>query len=176
MSVTLLLIPVALAAAAVAGTTGAAGALSMLGGEQAASHGGPGGRAGESDGARPVTVQTRMKDRGLLADALRTLGASELSDTGDEVAAVVGGLAVRLSRTPEEIWQLHLERVDGHELSTAEATSFAQSLDVAYAAEVQRAVAARIRERADAAGFELTSETRDEDDTLTMVLTVKDYA
>ena len=41
---------------------------------------------------------------------------------------------------------------------------------------MQQTVASRIRERAASAGFELVSETRDDDDTVTMVLDVKDYA
>ena len=61
-------------------------------------------------------------------------------------------------------------------LGTAEATALIQRLDAAYALRVQHAVAERIRTRADTAGFELVSETRDEDDTVTMVLNVKDYA
>ena len=41
---------------------------------------------------------------------------------------------------------------------------------------LRRAAATAERSRADTAGFELVSETRDEDDTVTMVLNVKDYA
>lgn len=175
MSVTLLLIPAALAAATVAGTAGTAGVLSMLGGERA------GGEIEREDevataAPRPVEVRTRMKDPTLLADALRALGATGVESVEGDILAEVDGIALRLSRTPDEVWQIHAERVDGFELAEADAVALAERLDAAYAAEVQRAVAARIRARADAAGFELSSETRDDDDTLTMVLTVKEYA
>lgn len=177
MSVTMLLVPAALAAATVAGTAGTAGVLSMLGGERARGEIDRDREVGDATAApRPVEVRTRMKDPTLLADALRALGATGVESVEGDILAEVDGIALRLSRTPDEVWQIHAERVDGSELAEADAVALAERLDAAYAAEVQRAVAARIRARADAAGFELSSETRDDDDTLTMVLTVKDYA
>lgn len=173
MSVTLLLIPVALAAATVAGTSGVAGVVSMLVDENASTER---GETADVDAPRPIAVQTRMKDEGLLMAALHQMGARGLVAAGGEIAAEIDGLALRLVRTPDQIWQLHVERVDGHEIASPDAVAVAERLDASYAGQVQRAVAERIRTRADAAGFELTSETRDEDDTLTMVLTVKDYA
>jgi hypothetical protein len=56
------------------------------------------------------------------------------------------------------------------------ASDLVARLDGAYAARVQSAVAARIRAQADSAGFELVSETRDEDATVTMVLNVRQDA
>ena len=72
--------------------------------------------------------------------------------------------------------QLYGQRADGRELAEAEAAELVSRLDAAYALRVQQTVAARIRERAASAGFELVSESRDDDDTVTMVLDVKDYA
>jgi hypothetical protein len=96
--------------------------------------------------------------------------------TATGISAELDGLAIAMTRTPESIWAAHLERLDGHELAESEATGLVQRLDSAYALRVQQVVAERIRSRADTAGFELVSETRDDDDTLTMVLNVKDYA
>lgn len=174
MSVSLLLIPAALAAAAAVGVTGVAGAVSMTAGDNADA-----GTGGSGEGTReavPVAVQTRMKDPELLARALADIGASRVESRGDVVAAAVDDVEIEMSRTEDDVWAAHLRLADGRELAASEAAALIARLDVAYAARVQRAVAERIRARADAAGFELVSETRDDDDTVTMVLNVKDYA
>ncbi|MDJ1114011.1 hypothetical protein [Microbacterium dauci] len=167
MSISLILIPAALAAAAAVSATGIAGAVSVGRGDRA---------DGDGGGAVPVAVQTRMKDEGLLAAALADLGASTVSSVGGTLRATVDGVEIEMARNDDGIWAAHLERVDGHELTEAEAASVIERLDAAYATHVQRAVAERIRARADTAGFELVSETRDDEDTLTMVLNVKDHA
>jgi hypothetical protein len=170
MSVSLILIPAAIAAVTAISATGVGGILSLGGRSEAKESSDVG------DAARPVAVQTRMKDPELLGDALRDIGAPNVSVTGDGISAELDELTITMTRTPEGIWAAHLERLDGHELAASDATALVQRLDAAYALRVQQAVAERIRSRADTAGFELVSETRDEDDTLTMVLNVKDYA
>lgn len=170
MSVSLILIPAAIAAVTAISATGVGGILSLGGRSEAKESSDVG------DAARPVAVQTRMKDPELLGDALRDIGALNVSVTGDGISAELDELTIAMTRTPEGIWAAHLERLDGHELAASDATALVQRLDAAYALRVQQAVAERIRSRADTAGFELVSETRDEDDTLTMVLNVKDYA
>lgn len=170
MSVSLILIPAAIAAVTAISATGVGGILSLGGRAEAEESSDVG------DAARPVAVQTRMKDPELLGDALRDIGALNVSVTGDGITAELDELTIAMTRTPEGIWAAHLERLDGHELAASDATALVQRLDAAYALRVQQAVAERIRSRADTAGFELVSETRDEDDTLTMVLNVKDYA
>jgi hypothetical protein len=174
MSVSLILIPAALAAAAVIGASGTAGILSL----SAAEHQGADGRASQPDasGPRPVAVRTRMKDPDLLRDALAALGASEVRVDGRAIDALVDGHEITLSPTPEGVWAAHIARVDGLEVSDAAAADLIERLDAAYAREVQRAVAERIRSRADGAGFELVSETREDDETLTMVLNVRGQA
>lgn len=179
MSVTLLLIPAALAAVTAAGATGLGGVLSIaMGGDESAVE--PEARDVPDVEERPapatVVVRTRMKDAGLLAAALESIGATGIRAGAEQIDATVDDVELRLTRTPEEIWQIHAERSTGADLTVAEAGELVERLDSAYAAQVQQAVAARIRGRASEAGFELVSETRDEDDTVTMVLTVKDYA
>jgi len=167
MSISLLLIPAALAAAAAAGTAGVAGAVGMVAG---AREDGDGGRP------TPVAVRTRMKDPDLLAAALADLGATSVAWQDGALTGVVDGLEIEMARTEDGVWGAHLRRVDGHEVAEAEAAGLIGRLDAAYAVHVQRAVAERIRSRADSAGFELVSETRDDADTVTMVLAVKDHA
>lgn len=174
MSVSLILVPAALAVAGLAGGAGVFGAMSQR------------DEASESAAApRPstvpvapvpssVTVQTRMKDADLLSAALRDLGAAQVDRTGDELTAVVDDLELRMTRDAEGIWAAFITGADGREANRAEAESLVQRMDSAYAHQVQQAVAERIRSRADSAGFELVSESRQDDDSVTMVLSVRD--
>lgn len=161
MSVTIALLPLALAAASAAIGGGMMTAATVVGGTDAA----------------PSTLQvhTRMKDLGLLDRALRDIDATEVDTaSGERVTAVVDGVTLALTRDDEGIWQARLSGggLDDDALRRRGMDLLAR-LDTAYAARVQEAVADRIRARADAAGMDLTSETR-HDDTVTMVLTVRD--
>jgi hypothetical protein len=175
MSVSLILVPAALAAVTAVSAAGGAGILSLVGTQTTDEE--PHTAVEESGGgAQPIQVQTRMKDPDLLGDALRDLGATEVTVGADEISAVVDDLELSMTRTPDGVWAAHFQRLDGHELAESVAADVVARLDAAYALRVQQAVAARIRDRADVAGFELVSETRDDEDTVTMVLTVKEYA
>ncbi|MBD3941176.1 hypothetical protein IF188_05620 [Microbacterium sp. NEAU-LLC] len=174
MSVSLILIPAALAAATAISAAGGIGALTQLGG--AHEHDETPDAATADSGPRPIEVRTRMKDPDLLGDALRDLGATHVTQAADDVTAVIDGIELRMTRSEDGVWAAHFEREDGLELDEATAAGIVARLDAAYALRVQQTVAARIRERAESAGFELVSETRDDDDTVTMVLDVKDYA
>jgi hypothetical protein len=167
MSVSIILIPAAIAAiasmaaggAATAGIgAGIAGAIkSMSGGGQ----------------TEVLQVRTRMKDRGLLAQALEDLGAVDV-EVGDEVAATVDGVRLLMQPSPEGIWAANFTAEKGEpEVTTEIATRLAERLDAAYAARVQTAVAERIREKATDAGLELVSETVDDDQSVTMTLNVR---
>ena len=174
MSVTLILIPAALAAATAISAAGGIGAITQLG------HGSETDEVGAVEaaesGPRPIEVRTRMKDPDLLGDALRDIGAAEVTLSGDELTAEIDGVELSMTRSEDGVWAAHFQRADGRELAEAEAAELVSRLDAAYALRVQQTVAARIRERAASAGFELVSESRDDDDTVTMVLDVKDYA
>jgi hypothetical protein len=126
--------------------------------------------------ASPVRVRTRMKDVGLLGQALASLGAAEVTTADGEVRGTVDDAVVALRLTDQGVWEAHVAGAHGQQVGEADAVALVEALDGAYAAMVQRAVAQKIRERADGAGFELTSEHVGRDDTLTMVLTVKEQA
>jgi len=175
MSVSLILIPAALAAVTAITAAGGVGALSQLG-STTDSDTGAGVRAADASGPRPVSVRTRMKDPDLLADALRDLGATDVVREADDLTALIDGAELAMTRSPEGVWAAHFRRADGREMDETDAAALVERLDAAYALRVQQTVAARIRDRAASAGFELVSESRDEDDTVTMVLDVKDYA
>jgi hypothetical protein len=165
MSVTLILLPVALAAASAAGGIGALGALfAAKGGNESGNDSGP---AGE------VRVRTRMKDSTLLADALTNLGASAIDVSRTRVTAELDDVSLTMTLTDDGVWEAHVEGRDGHEVTLLSATELLQRLDGEYAGMVQRAVAEKIRARAESSGFDLVSETREADDTVTMVLNVR---
>lgn len=168
MSVSIILIPAAIAAIAsmAAGGAATAGVGAGIAGAIRSMSGG---------GGQPevLQVRTRMKDRALLAQALEDLGAVDV-EVGDEVAATVDGVKLLMQASPEGIWAANFTAVKGApEVTTEVATKLAERLDAAYAARVQTAVAERIRERATDAGLELVSETVDDDQAVTMTLNVR---
>jgi hypothetical protein len=173
MSVTLILIPAALAAATAISAAGGIGALTQLGRDEKAEET---GAAAALSGPRPIEVRTRMKDPDLLGAALGDIGATRVSLEDGELTAVIDGVELTMTRSEDGVWAAHFVREDGRELAQTDAAALVAQLDTAYALRVQQTVAARIRERAASAGFELVSESRDDDDTVTMVLDVKDYA
>ncbi|GHD43992.1 hypothetical protein D9V29_03760 [Mycetocola manganoxydans] len=161
MSVTLVLLPIALAAAAAAGGVGAIGAATMA-------------KSDTSSAPAPsLRVRTRMKDSTLLARALTNLGASDITVSATRVTAEVDGVLLTMTLTDDDVWEAHVESTDGHTVTEATAADLLQRLDGEYAAMVQQAVAEKIRSRADSSGFDLVSETREADDTVTMVLNVR---
>jgi hypothetical protein len=168
MSVSIILIPAAIAALAsmAAGGAGAAGVGVGIAGAIRSITGG-------ANEPTTMEVRTRMKDRGLLSEALEDLGAVDV-EVGDQVAATIDGINLVMQSTPEGVWAATFTAKDGKtDVTTAQATKLAERLDAAYAARVQTAVAARIREKAGDAGLDLVSETVQEDDSLTLVLNVR---
>lgn len=176
MSVSLLLIPGALAIAGAVGGVGALGFNAQLRagrlpenteGAEVVDRA-PSDAAGHPAAPMPVQVRTRMKDATLLAAALKDLGAKELSVTPTEVSAQLGGQSLTMELDSDGIWEAHIAGA-----TEAEAAGIIASLDSAYALRVQQTIAERIRQRAGDAGFSLLSETREEDRSLTMVLEVR---
>lgn len=160
MSVTLILLPIALAAAAAAGGVGALGAAVTARSDTEAG----------ADPAPQIRVRTRMKDNTLLADALANLGATAIDVSRSRVTAEVDGVFLTMTLSDDGVWEAHVE---GDDVTVVSASALLQRLDGAYAAMVQQAVAEKIRLRAESSGFDLVSETRDADDTVTMVLNVR---
>lgn len=168
MSVSLILVPAALAVAGIVGGIGVAGVQSQTDAGQRDAAPSPRGAA------TPLRVQTRMKDADLLASALRDLGAETVQTVDGELTAIIGDLSLRMTRDEDGIWTAHVAGSDGHDADVTDATALIERMDAAYARRVQQAVAARIRARADDAGFELVSESREQDDSVTMVLSVRE--
>ncbi len=160
MSVSLLLIPAAIAAAMGGLGLGAAGAV------------GASLQGGTASTTGAMEVGTRMRDLGLLAAAVEDLGGTVGVREESLLEAVVADLSLRMTRGEDGIWAAHLA-AEGRELSVEEANAFVLALDTAYAARVQRAVVERIRSRAPEAGLALVSEQRGQDDSVTRVLEVQ---
>ncbi|MEJ1086895.1 hypothetical protein WDU99_01035 [Microbacterium sp. Mu-80] len=175
MSVSLLLIPAALAVAGVVGGIGVAGVQSQSGTDASQKSGksAPGREIPADETVTPLQVQTRMKNAGLLASALHDLGATSIDTVDGELTAVVDDLSLRMTRDADGIWTAHVTGTDGREADVSDATALMTRIDGAYARRVQQEVAARIRARAADAGFELVSESRQSDDSVTMVLSVR---
>lgn len=120
----------------------------------------------EQDGHLVCHVATRMRDPQLLTAALTDTGASVETAEGEVVARWHGVDAV-FRRDEQGIWSVHLTG----ETDEEQALDIVTAIDAAYGRQVQRAVLARLKARAPDAGLEVTSETKQGDD-ITLVLTV----
>lgn len=150
MSVEIVLIPLALAAAQAVATVG--GGLS----------------AGMTDRSeRTCHVQTRLKHPGLLVEALQDLGAqAEPTETG--VRGTLDGLDFRF--THHEDGTLTAAFPAGTDEQRAR--EFVLETDAAYAVRVQKAVHQRIRQRAGELGMTVEAEHVGADHSITLVLDV----
>lgn len=160
MSVSIVLLPIAIAA--IASAIGAGGGAA-IGAGVSARKGGP----------STVQVATRMKDLTLLQAALQDIGATATQATDAEVRATLGDINLTMTKNAEGIWEAHFESTSGAVVDENYVGGLITHLDRAYAARVQSAVAEKIRLRADSAGLDLVSESVDEDQTVTMVLNVR---
>jgi hypothetical protein len=145
MSVSLLLVPLAIAAAA--------------------AHAGLKRGAAE---ATVCTVQTRMRDAGLLSAALRDTRAA-VAVEGDDLVADWAGVRARFSRGADQIWAAHFTG----EADEARAVEIVRAIDAAYGRQVQQAVLARLQERAPAAGLRLESRSVTPDHAVRLVYAVE---
>jgi hypothetical protein len=132
MSVALLLVPLAIAAAA--------------------AHAGLAKRTDES----VCTVETRMRDPDLLAAALRETRAAVTAD-GTALVAEWAGVRARFERDARQIWSAHFTGDLPEGIDEPRAVDIVRAVDAAYGRQVQRAVLARLTERAPAAGLRLES-------------------
>jgi hypothetical protein len=146
MSVSLILLPLAIAAAAAhAGLTK--------------------GRTGD---ATVCQVQTRMRDAGLLAAALRDTRAAVTPDE-DGLVADWAGVRARFVRDEQQVWTAHFTG----DVDEPRAVDIVRALDVAYGRQVQQAVLARLTERAPAAGLRLESRAVTPDRAVRLVFAVE---
>jgi hypothetical protein len=145
VSVSLLLVPLALAGAAAVQAS-----------------------AGRMDGGRLVCqVQTRMRDATLLEAALRDTGAT-VTNSGDVLTVAWENKAATFTRGADGIWAAHVTGVDQQG-----AVELMTTVDAAYGRRVQQAVLERLRDQAPAAGLRLESESVDQDDSVRLVFEVE---
>lgn len=147
MSVSLILLPLAVAAVA-------------------ATHVATSGR--DDDGRVVCQVQTRMRDETLLAAALRDTAAVVTTEP-DVVTADWVGVRASFQRGADGIWSAHFTG----EVDEQRAVEIVRAVDAAYGRQVQHAVLARLREQAPAAGLRLESEQVTEDASVRLVFAVE---
>ncbi|MFT4471244.1 hypothetical protein ACMX2H_15180 [Arthrobacter sulfonylureivorans] len=127
-------------------------------------------KAAEVEAVPQVQVRTRMRDLNLLQDALADTQAEVVRVEEDSLEAAWTDATAVFNRDSEGIWQVHFS---GEDVDRPRAAEIVQAIDEAYARRVQQAVVRKLRERAHTAGLELASETVEEDQSVTMVLNVR---
>jgi hypothetical protein len=146
VSVSLLLVPLAIAGAAAA---------------QAA--------IGRPTDSRAVQVHTRMRDVALLAAALRDTGATVTTGPDTLTAAWAPARSTAtFTRNADSIWAAHVTGMDQQQ-----AVELVTNVDAAYGRRVQQTVLERLRAQAPAAGLRLESESVDDDASVRLVFEVE---
>lgn len=159
MSVSVLLVPVAIAAVAAVNA-----ALDNKPANRESN------KADQVESVPQVQVQTRMRDLDLLQAALADTQAEVTHAAENSIEAAWSDATAVFERDAEGIWQVHFS---GEDVDRQRAGEIVQAIDAAYARRVQQAVVRKLRERAHTAGLELASETLEEDQSVTMVLNVR---
>ncbi|MEV4199509.1 hypothetical protein [Micromonospora globbae] len=147
MSVSLILLPLAVAAVA-------------------AAHGATAGR--DEEGRVVCQVQTRMRDESLLTAALADTAAVVAADR-DAITADWAGVRAVFQRGDDGIWSAHFTG----DVDERRAVEIVGAVDAAYGRQVQRAVLERLRAQAPAAGLRLESEEVTEDASVRLVFAVE---
>lgn len=124
-------------------------------------------RAVDEDGRTVVAVGTRMRNAELLQESLADLQAQVHVD-GGVVTATWPRTQARFTRDASGVWTSHFVG----ETDPEQAVTIVRNLDKVYGLKVQRTVLERLRQRAPAAGMSVDSETVEQDNTVTLVLTV----
>ena len=119
-------------------------------------------------GANSCLVETRWRHAGLLQQALEDLGAEEITATDDSTSASINGTSVAFTRGGDGVMTAHFPR----EVDVNDAVAIVGQVDSAYTRRVQDAVYRRIRQRVTDLGYEVDSETVDDDETITLVVNV----
>lgn len=122
-------------------------------------------------GRQMVTVATRMRDEHLLQRALADTGATVTATPGEIVASWTD-LRGRFTKDADGIWAVHLSG----DVTYERASALVAAVDAAYGRHVQTAVLARLKEKAPSAGMDIESETVEDDQSVTLVLTVREGA
>ncbi|MFT4009185.1 MAG: hypothetical protein QM655_03985 [Nocardioidaceae bacterium] len=119
----------------------------------------------DAEGRTVCHVQTRMKDQGLLAAALRDTRAN-VTVSPEALVARWQGVEAMFQRDEQGIWQANFTG----DVDVNRASGIVAAIDVAYGRQVQQAVLAKLRERAPTAGMTVASETVEADSSVTLVL------
>ncbi|GAA1980092.1 hypothetical protein GCM10009817_20960 [Terrabacter lapilli] len=125
----------------------------------------------DAEGRTVCQVQTRMKDQELLGAALRDTQA-DVSASTDKLVARWQGVEAEFRRDAQGIWQANFTG----NVDVGGAAAIVAAVDAAYGRQVQQAVLAKLRDRAPAAGMFVASETVEDDDSVTLVLDVRNSA
>lgn len=115
------------------------------------------------------TVSTRLRDPRLLTLALGDTGGRVTVTGPDAIDVEWAELAAQLRRDGEGIWQAHFTGTEDEE----RCVTTVLAVDAAYGRRVQAEVLHKVRDRAPAAGMALVSETTNADQSVTMVLEVQ---
>ena len=153
MSVEILLVPLALAAAQAVVAVG--GAITAAVGE-------------DGKERKACVVQTRLKHPGLLVEALRSVGAKAELHSDGSVSGTWEGMGFRFVHHEDGTLSAHFDP----DIDVQRAQELILATDAAYAKAVQEAVRQRVRDRAGALGMTVESETVGDDDSVTLVLNV----
>ncbi|MCA1844930.1 MAG: hypothetical protein LC792_17395 [Actinobacteria bacterium] len=151
MSVEILLVPLALAAAHAVVAVG--GAVAAAVGEDGKEH-------------KTCVVQTRLKHPGLLVEALHTVGAKAELHSDGSISGTWEGMGFRFVHHEDGTLSAHF----APDVDVNRAQELILATDTAYAKAVQEAVRQRVRDRAGELGMTVESETVGEDDSVTLVL------
>lgn len=148
MSVSMILVPVAIAAASAWHAS----------------------RTEEDEAGQLVcNVSTRMRDATLLRQALTDTSAAVTED-GTSLLATWVGVEARFTRDDNDIWSAHLTG----DIDESQAVSIIAAIDQAYGLRVQTEVLNRLRSRAGLAGMTIETEKKNDDQSVTMVLAVQE--
>ena len=125
-------------------------------------------RRPESDNAPTIQVASRMRHGGLLVNSLNDLGLAVTHEGEGHISAAQQEGEVAFRRNEEDLWVATF----AESWTEIEAMELLTKLDVAYGRQVQKDVIAKIHERAPAAGMHITSEAVDNEETVTLMLSV----
>jgi hypothetical protein len=121
----------------------------------------------DAQGRTMCQVSTRMRDEGLLAAALADTRAV-VGRSGSTLSADWAGARAEFTRDEAGIWQASFTG----DIDEERAIGVISAIDQAYGLQVQRAVVARLKQRAPGAGMSVVSERAEADDSMTLVLEV----
>jgi len=116
-----------------------------------------------------IRVESRMRDETLLVASLGDLGATvRRADDGALLVETPGG-GLTMKRDAAGLWNACFAGA----WTPNGARAFVEDLDRAYGLQVQRAVIRRLEERAPEAGMRITSQSVDDDRVVTLVMEVE---